>query len=131
VLRRVRVENLVEAADSGRAGTVAAVFKEALVRLREEEAVGDVRGIGLLWGVEFVADRASKSPFPVEQNFSGRVAAAALKRGLLVYPMQGSVDGVSGDHLLLAPPAVITPEQIAWSVDELAASIREAQLSLG
>ena len=131
VLRRVRVENLVEAADSGRAGTVAAVFKEALVRLREEEAVGDVRGIGLLWGVEFVADRASKSPFPAEQNFSGRVAAAALKRGLLVYPMQGSVDGVSGDHLLLAPPAVITPEQIAWSVDELAASIREAQLSLG
>jgi adenosylmethionine-8-amino-7-oxononanoate aminotransferase len=131
VLRRVRVENLVEAADSGRAGTVAAVFKEALVRLREEEAVGDVRGIGLLWGVEFVADRASKSPFPVEQNFSGRVAAAALKRGLLVYPMQGSVDGVSGDHLLLAPPAVITPEQIAWSVDELAASIREAQSSLG
>jgi adenosylmethionine-8-amino-7-oxononanoate aminotransferase len=131
VLRRVRVENLVEAADSGRAGTVAAVFKEALSRLREEEAVGDVRGIGLLWGVEFVADRASKSPFPAEQNFSGRVAAAALKRGLLVYPMQGSVDGVSGDHLLLAPPAVITPEQIAWSVDELAASIREAQLSLG
>jgi adenosylmethionine-8-amino-7-oxononanoate aminotransferase len=131
VLRRVRVENLVEAADSGRAGTVAAVFKEALSRLREEEAVGDVRGIGLLWGVEFVADRASKSPFPVEQNFSGRVAAAALKRGLLVYPMQGSVDGVSGDHLLVAPPAVITPEQIAWSVDELAASIREAQLSLG
>jgi adenosylmethionine-8-amino-7-oxononanoate aminotransferase len=131
VLRRVRVENLVEAADSGRAGTVAAVFKEALSRLREEEAVGDVRGIGLLWGVEFVADRASKSPFPAEQNFSGRVAAAALKRGLLVYPMQGSVDGVSGDHLLVAPPAVITPEQIAWSVDELAASIREAQLSLG
>jgi len=131
VLRRVRAENLVEAADSGRAGTVAAVFKEALARLREEEAVGEVRGIGLLWGVEFVADRASKSPFPAEQNFSGRVAAGALKRGLLVYPMQGSVDGVSGDHLLLAPPAVITPEQIAWSVDELAASIREAQLSLG
>jgi adenosylmethionine-8-amino-7-oxononanoate aminotransferase len=131
VLRRVQENNLVGAADSGRAGTVAAVFKEALVRLREEEAVGDVRGIGLLWGVEFVADRASKSPFPAEQNFSGRVAAAALKRGLLVYPMQGSVDGVSGDHLLLAPPAVITPEQIAWSVDELAASIREAQLSLG
>jgi len=44
--------------------------------------------------------------------------------------MQGSVDGISGDHLLLAPPAVINAEQIAWSVDQLAASVREAQLSL-
>lgn len=130
VLRRLQEKNLVEASDSSRAGTPATLFKEALVGLRGEEVVGDVRGIGLLWGVEFVADRASKSPFPVEQNFSGRVAAAALKRGLLVYPMQGSVDGVSGDHLLVAPPAVITPEQIAWSVDQLVASIREAQLSL-
>ena len=130
VLRRLREKNLVEASDSSRAGTPATLFKEALAGLRGEEVVGDVRGIGLLWGVEFVADRASKSPFPVEQNFSGRVAAAALKRGLLVYPMQGSVDGVSGDHLLVAPPAVITPEQIAWSVDQLVASIREAQLSL-
>jgi adenosylmethionine-8-amino-7-oxononanoate aminotransferase len=131
VLRHLQEKKLVEAADSDRADSPAAVFKKALSGLREEEAVGDVRGIGLLWGMEFVADRASKSPFPAKQNFSGRVAAGALKRGLLVYPMQGSVDGVSGDHLLLAPPAVITPEQIAWSVDELAASIREAQLSLG
>jgi hypothetical protein len=81
----------------------------------------------LLWAVEFVADKASKRPFPPEQNFAGRIAAAALKRGLLVYPMQGSVDGISGDHLLLAPPAVITPDQIAWSVDQLSASIREAK----
>jgi adenosylmethionine-8-amino-7-oxononanoate aminotransferase len=131
VLRRLREKNLVEAADSSRADTPAAVFKEALPRLREEVSVGDVRGIGLLWGVEFVTDRASKSPFPSEQNFAGRVASAALKRGLLVYPMQGSVDGISGDHLLLAPPAVITPEQIAGSVDQLAVSVREAQSSLG
>ena len=130
VLRRLQEKNLVEAADSGRAGTPAALFKEALAGLLTEKAVGDVRGIGLLWGVEFVADRASKSPFPAEQNFAGRVASAALKRGLLVYPMQGSVDGISGDHLLLAPPAVITPEQIAWSVEQLAASISDAQLSL-
>jgi adenosylmethionine-8-amino-7-oxononanoate aminotransferase len=130
VLRRLREKNLVEAADSSRAGTPAAVFKEALGSLRGEESVGDVRGIGLLWGVEFVANRTSKTPFLSEQDFSGRVASAALKRGLLVYPMQGTVDGVSGDHILLAPPAVITPEQIAWSVDQLAASIGEAQLSL-
>jgi len=130
VLRHLREKNLVEAADSSRAGTPAALFKKALEQLREEESVGDVRGIGLLWGVEFVADKASKRPFPPDRNFAGRVGAAALKRGLLVYPMQGSVDGISGDHLLLAPPAVINAEQIAWSVDQLAASIREAQSSL-
>ena len=125
VLRHLRAKNLVEAADSSCSGTTAAQFKQALETLRAEEAVGDVRGIGLLWAVEFVSDKASKRPFSPSQNFAGRVAAAALKRGLLVYPMQGSVDGISGDHVLLAPPAVITTDQIAWSIDQLVASIRE------
>jgi adenosylmethionine-8-amino-7-oxononanoate aminotransferase len=127
VLRHLQTKNLIEAADSSRAGTPAAHFKQALETLRMDETVGDVRGIGLLWAVEFVADKASKRPFPSSDNFAGRVAAAALKRGLLVYPMQGSVDGVSGDHLLFAPPAVITPDQIDWSADQLSASIREAK----
>jgi adenosylmethionine-8-amino-7-oxononanoate aminotransferase len=126
VLKHMQAKKLVEAADSSRPGTTAAQFKQALETLRAEEAVGDVRGIGLLWAVEFVSDKASKRPFPPAQNFAGSVGAAALKRGLLVYPMQGSVDGLSGDHLLLAPPAVIAPNQIAWSVDQLAESIREA-----
>ena len=125
VLRHLQAKNLVEAADSSCSGTTAAQFKQALETLRAEEAVGDVRGIGLLWAVEFVSDKASKRPFSPSQNFAGRVAAAALKRGLLVYPMQGSVDGISGDHVLLAPPAVITTDQIAWSIDQLVASIRE------
>ena len=89
------------------------------------KAVGDVRGIGLLWGVEFVSDKVSKQPFPPEQNFAGRVTAAALKRGLLVYPIQGCVDGVSGDHLLIAPPAVITAEQIDWAVQQLGEAFAE------
>jgi len=126
VLRYLKVNKLVEAADSSRSDAPAARFKQDLQGLREEEPVGDVRGLGLLWGVEFVADKQSKKPFPPEQNFAGRVGAAALKRGLLVYPMQGSVDGVSGDHLLLAPPAIITPEQVTWSIDQLSAAIREA-----
>ena len=125
VLRHLEAKNLVEAADSSCSGTTAAQFKQALETLRAEEAVGDVRGIGLLWAVEFVSDKASKRPFSPSQNFAGRVAAAALKRGLLVYPMQGSVDGISGDHVLLAPPAVISTDQIAWSIDQLVASIRE------
>jgi len=76
--------------------------------------------------VEFVADKASKKPFPPELNFAGRVGQAAAARGLLVYPMQGCVDGISGDHLLLAPPAVITAEQIDWAVEQLSAAIEEA-----
>jgi adenosylmethionine-8-amino-7-oxononanoate aminotransferase len=127
VLQHLQSKKLVEAADSSRPGTLAAHFKQAVEGMRNQEAVGDVRGIGLLWAIEFVADKATKRPFPPEQNFAGRIAAAALKRGLLVYPMQGSVDGISGDHLLLAPPAVITQEQIAWSIDQLSASIAEAK----
>ena len=130
VLRLLQSKKLVEAADSARAGTPAAHFKQALETLRAEQSVGDVRGIGLLWAVEFVADKPSKRPFPPEQTFAARVGAAALKRGLLVYPMQGSVDGIAGDHLLLAPPAVITQDQIAWSVEQLSRSIRETQSSL-
>jgi len=126
VLRHLQSKKLVQAADEDHPGSAAGHFKKALESLRDEKAVGDVRGIGLLRAVEFVADKKSKAPFPPERNFAGRVGAGALKRGLLVYPMQGSVDGVSGDHLLLAPPAVITREQIAWSVEQLAASVREA-----
>lgn len=125
VLSLLQAKKLVEAADSSRPGTTAAQFKEALETLRAEDTVGDVRGIGLLWAVEFVADKASKRPFAPTQNFAGSVAAAALKRGLLVYPMQGSVDGISGDHLLVAPPAIITHEQIAWSVEQLRAAVRQ------
>ncbi|HEV2468473.1 MAG TPA: aspartate aminotransferase family protein [Candidatus Sulfotelmatobacter sp.] len=126
VLRFLQTHNLVTAADSDLSGTPASDFKQALEGLRKEESVGDVRGVGLLWAVEFVADKSTKRPFAPDETFSSRVASAALKRGLLVYPMQGSLDGVSGDHILLAPPAVITKDQIAWSVEQLSSAIREA-----
>ena len=129
VLRHLQAHDLVAAANSSRPDTPAFHFKQALETLYKEESVGDVRGIGLLWAVEFVADKKSKRPFPSALNFAGRVAAAAAKRGVLVYPMQGCVDGSSGDHLLLAPPAIITHEQIASAVDQLAAAIREAAKS--
>ena len=89
-------------------------------------AVGDVRGIGLLWGVEFVQIKKLEKPFAPELNFSGRVGQAAVKRGLMLYPMQGCVDGFAGDHLLIAPPAVITSDQIDFAVEQLAAAIQEA-----
>lgn len=127
VLRYLTAKKLVEAADSSLVETAAAEFKRALGSLRDEESIGDVRGIGLLWGVEFVADKKTKVSFPADRAFSSQVAAAAVKRGLLVYPMQGSVDGISGDHILLAPPVVINREQILWSVDQLRLSVRDAE----
>jgi len=125
VLRLLQDRKLVQAADSDRPGSTAAALRSALEGLRDAKAVGDVRGIGLLWGVEFVADKATKRAFAPELNFAGRVAQAAVQRGLLVYPMQGCVDGVSGDHLLIAPPAVITVEQIDWAVRQLGEAIEE------
>jgi len=126
VLTRLQEEELVRAADSESRGSTATILRQALEGLRDVQAVGDVRGIGLLWGVEFVADKATKQPFTPELNFAGRVAQAAVNRSLLVYPMQGCVDGVSGEHLLIAPPAVITAEQIDWAVKQLREAIEEA-----
>ncbi len=131
VLRYMKQHELVRAADSEAQDTPASHLKAALNGLLEHPAVGDVRGIGLLWGVEFVADKATKTPFFADLNFAGRVSEAARKRGLLLYPMQGSVNGHSGDHVLIAPPAVITPEQIDWSVGALRESVDEAWGQIG
>ena len=125
VLNYMTRMKLVEAADSDRAASIAGVLKVNLERLRSLDSVGDVRGIGLLWAVEFVSDKSSKAPFPMQANFSERVAQAAGDRGLLVYLMQGCVDGDRGDHILIAPPAVISATQIAEAVDQLFAAIQE------
>src|SRR5580693_2074532 len=143
VLEHLQSSNLIAAADSGVAGTAAAHLKQSLRSLLDDDqhddqqyahqrngVIGDVRGLGLLWAVEFVADQKSKRPFAPELNFAARVASTAMARGLLVYPMQGCVDGISGDHLLLAPPAVITKEEITWSVTQLRAAVDEATSSL-
>jgi adenosylmethionine-8-amino-7-oxononanoate aminotransferase len=126
VLHRIQEQNLVQAADSAQPDSIGEALAIALGGLRELQAVGDVRGIGLLWGVEFVADQKTRQPFPPESNFAGAVGQAALRRGLLVYPMQGCVDGIAGDHLLIAPPAIITREQIDWAIAQLSDAIEEA-----
>jgi adenosylmethionine-8-amino-7-oxononanoate aminotransferase len=126
VLRRIRALDLVRAANSEAAGSAASALKIALDSLRDLDAVGDVRGLGLLCGVEFVADKKTKAPSPPEKNFAGLVGQACLRRGLLVYPMQGCVDGVAGDHLMIAPPAVITGEQIRWAVEQMRAAVKES-----
>ena len=126
VLGGIQSRNLVQAGDSAVAGTAGSALKTALESLRELDVVGDVRGLGLLWGVEFVRDKKTKQPFAPERNFAGLVGQATLRRGLLVYPMQGCVDGLAGDHLLIAPPAVITAEQIGEAVEQLRAAVIES-----
>jgi len=126
VLGYLRHHKLVHEADSVPEGSTASTLRHQLEKLRDLNRVGDVRGMGLLWGIEFVADQQRKLPFAAELNFAGQVAQAAAERGLLVYPMQGCVDGNSGDHLLLAPPAIITSDQILWAVRQLGEAIADA-----
>src|SRR5207248_164587 len=113
--------------DSAKSGSLATEFAAALATLHDCECVGDVRGLGLLWGVEFVADRKTKEPFDPAAGLAGRVFDAAQRRGVLVYPMQGSVDGYRGDHLLLAPPAVTTSDEIRAAISALRDAILEVQ----
>lgn len=130
VLKFLQAHKLVQAADSSNRESIAAKLESSLKTLLDLDQVGDVRGLGLLWGVEFVADKESKRPFDPLQNFAGRVGQAASNRRLLVYPMQGCVDGISGDHLLIAPPAVITSKEIDWAVAQLRDAIAETALSV-
>lgn len=99
-------------------------------RLREVFAhhpnVGDVRGRGLFVGVELVADRDSKQPLDPARRTHSRVKSEAMQRGLLVYPMGGTVDGRQGDHILIAPPFISTAADIDAMVERLAPAIDAA-----
>ena len=85
--------------------------------------VGDIRGRGLFRGVELVADRATKRPFDSELKLHAKVKSEAMNEGLLCYPMGGTIDGVTGDHVLLAPPFICTEAHIDEIVDKLARAI--------
>lgn len=88
--------------------------------------VGDVRGIGMMWAVEFVADRKTKAPYPADRGFAARVCAHCREMGVLLYPGHGGVDGVHGDHAMIAPPFVVTEEQIEFIVETLSRAIQRA-----
>ncbi|MEX3955435.1 aspartate aminotransferase family protein [Trinickia sp. EG282A] len=95
------------------------------------EHIGDIRGRGLFVGVELVEDRATKVPFSRELAVNVAIKREAMKRGLMVYPMGGTVDGVSGDHVLLAPPFICTADDIDRIVSRLTDAIDDALRSAG
>jgi adenosylmethionine-8-amino-7-oxononanoate aminotransferase len=108
----------------------AAVLGEYLAKkmqdLYQYDIVGDVRAIGLMFGIEFVADKKTKEPFDPKKAVKSVVTNACLEQGLVVYPGGGSVDGLRGDHILLAPPISITKEEVDELYSMLEAGIKKA-----
>jgi len=104
--------------------TRGARFMELLnERFGQHAHVGDIRGRGLFVGLEFVADRETREPFAPELNMAGRLKAATFENGLICYPAGGTADGTRGDHVLLAPPFIISEAQLEELVDKLEKSL--------
>lgn len=125
VLQYVRAHGLVE-----RAARLGTYLGERLQPLAGRRIVGDIRGLGLMRGIEFVRDRATKAPFDRSLRVAERVGEAAFARGLIIYPGAGNVDGVRGDQLLIGPPLVITELEIDELVARLAGAIDEVAAAL-
>jgi adenosylmethionine-8-amino-7-oxononanoate aminotransferase len=92
-------------------------------RLGNHHHVGDIRGRGLFRGIELVKDRASNQPFDPAQKINVRLKREAMARGLMVYPMGGTIDGQRGDHVLLAPPFIVDSQGIQRIVERLGDAI--------
>jgi adenosylmethionine-8-amino-7-oxononanoate aminotransferase len=97
---------------------------------RANPHIGDIRGRGLFWGIELVHDRGSKAPFDPALQLHARIKREAFARGLMVYPMGGTVDGRYGDHVLLAPPFIVGDSDLALIAQRLQAAIAAAMQSI-
>lgn len=95
-------------------------------RLGDHPHVGDIRGRGLFRGIEIVADRTSKEPFDPMAPLAVAIKRQAMARGLMVYPMSGTIDGRRGTHILLAPPFIIDERHVTEIVDKLAPAVDAA-----
>ncbi|CAB3756920.1 aspartate aminotransferase family protein [Paraburkholderia humisilvae] len=127
-VQRVIVEERLLDNVKARGEQLRALLRE---RYAHHPSVGDVRGRGLFVGVELVRDRATKSPFDPKHKLHSLIKHEAMQRGLMVYPMGGTVDGKRGDHVLLAPPFICTGQQIATIVERLGDAIDAALRSIG
>lgn len=109
-----------------RVRTIGAALREALEdRFGQHPFVGDIRGRGLLLGLELVADRDSKQPFDPADKIAPRIKRAAMETELMCYPSGGTVDGKRGDHVLLAPPFILEDAHIEMIVDRLETAMDE------
>ena len=121
VLARLREDGLVEASrDKGHR-----LLEDLRAALAEDPHVGDVRGRGLMVGIELVADRSTRAPFPRSSQATERAVEAARDLGLLLYSSTGGVDGTNGDLVMLGPPFVITEQELTEAVDKTAGAIAE------
>ena len=107
VLDYIERENLF-----ARVTPIAQDLRVALEPLRRFSIVGDIRGLGLLVGIEFVRHASTREPFPADAHIANRVQEDVLEAGVITYPIQGCADGTRGDHILLAPPFTITSQMI-------------------
>jgi len=106
-VRMLKRDCLVE-----RCATLGGILQRRLAALTELPHVGDVRGRGLLAGIEFVEDKATRAPFPRAAKFVEAFTEAAQEAGLVVWPNVGHADGVNGDLVVVAPPFIITEQEI-------------------
>jgi adenosylmethionine-8-amino-7-oxononanoate aminotransferase len=120
-LRILKEERLVE--NSARLGTLLGAKLEAA--LGHLPHVGDIRGRGLLWGIELVRDRQTKTPFPADQHVAWQIWQKAFDLGLIVYYSQGCADGVNGDLILVGPPLIVDEAQIDELVSILTAAFTD------
>ena len=116
--------------DDGLGSTV--IKKGVLLKKKLEQKlgshpyVGDICGRGLFIGIEMVSNKRTKTPFDPTLNLAGRIKRAAMEFGLICYPSQGTIDGVYGDHVLLAPPFIISDEEMDLLVERLCLAISKA-----
>jgi len=116
-IKYIQKHNLVE-----NARVVGEYFLQQLQDLLEYRTIGDVRGRGMMVGFEFVTDKQTKATFPPQQELSLEFSRLTLERGLVTYPCAGTVRGVAGDTILMAPPLTTTREQI----DEIMAILHDS-----
>lgn len=115
VIQYIREHDLVR-----RARTVGVTLKRSLDNLAAKHAIiGDIRGLGLLWGIEFVADPKTKEPFEPAAQVTDQIVDGAFANGLIVYPCRGLIAANAGDAILVAPPLVITEEELETLVSRL------------
>ncbi|MDW4499285.1 aspartate aminotransferase family protein [Sulfitobacter sp. D35] len=124
---RAVVSALIERRLVERVGVQGPKLMQALrERFGQHPHVGDIRGRGLFQGIEIVADRETKAPVDPSRGIAGKIKKHAFEAGLICYPMSGTIDGRTGDHVLLAPPFIIEDDQIGELVDKLGAGLDAA-----